>query len=189
VPSTDTYVSVDIEADGRIPGESSLLSLGAVAVDQPGETFYAELKPISERFLPEALAVSGLDRDRLVAEGLDPAEAMARFCAWVGGLGGHPVFVSFSSWDWVFVYYYLIRFAGRSPFGHSSLDLKSYYAGRFGIDFRATAKRRCRFRLKVDSSAVPVKRWHSRLRALACLRERYAALMTRRRSRSVFARP
>jgi DNA polymerase III epsilon subunit-like protein len=142
VASTDTYVSVDIEADGRIPGESSLLSLGAVAVDRPGETFYAELKPISERFLPEALAVSGLDRARLAAEGLDPAEAMARFCAWVGGLGGHPVFVSFSSWDWVFVYYYLVRFAGRSPFGHSSLDLKSYYAGRFGADFRATAKRR-----------------------------------------------
>jgi DNA polymerase III epsilon subunit-like protein len=142
VAAAETYVSVDVEADGRIPGEYSLLSIGAVAVDQPAETFYAELKPISDAFLPEALAVSGLDRDRLRAEGLDPAEAIRRFCAWVDGLGGHPVFVSFSSWDWVFVYYYLIRFAGRSPFGHSSLDLKSFYAGRHDTAFRATAKRR-----------------------------------------------
>ena len=142
MPASETYVSVDVEADGRIPGEASMLSIGAVAVDQPNQTFYAELKPISERLVPEALAVSGLDRERLRVEGLDPAEAMAGFSAWVDGLGGHPVFVSFSSWDWVFVYWYLLRFVGRSPFGHSSLDLKSYYAGRFGADFRATAKRR-----------------------------------------------
>ncbi len=74
---SDLYISVDIEADGPIPGEYSMLSLGAYAVNGPlastigdsdgqlGRTFYVELQPISSGFVPEALTVSGLDRERL----------------------------------------------------------------------------------------------------------------------------
>src|SRR5436190_2161731 len=113
--SADLYISVDIEADGPIPGEYSMLSLGAYAVDGPLEpsagegseppagTFYVELQPISSRFVPEALAVAGLDRERLAREGAPPVQAMADFSAWVGALAGRgrqPVFVSFSTWDW-----------------------------------------------------------------------------------------
>lgn len=137
----ERFVSVDVEADGPIPGPYSMLSLGAVWVQDPRHEFYVELKPISDAFVPEALAVSGLDRDCLLAEGLDPAAGMERFCAWLGDLGGRPVFVSFSTWDWSFVYYYLVRFAGRSPFGHSSLDMKSYYMGRYQSAWRQTTKR------------------------------------------------
>src|SRR5436190_12276591 len=143
--NADLYISVDIEADGPIPGEYSMLSLGACAVDGlsrapevdgpelPAGTFYVELQPISSRFVPEALAVSGLDRERLAREGAPPAKGMADFSGWIGSLAGRdhrPVFVSFSTWDWSFVYYYLIRFTGSSPFGHSSLDIKSFYMGR-----------------------------------------------------------
>ena len=138
----ETYVSVDIEADGPLPGVHSMLSIGAVDVLAPDRTFYAELKPVSETFVPEALAVSGLDRQKLAAEGREPAEAMEDLVRWTKGLGGRPVFVSFSTWDWSFVYYYLIRYSGRSPFGHSSLDIKSYYMGRFGSRWGDTAKRR-----------------------------------------------
>lgn len=74
------YISVDIEADGPIPGPYSMLSFGAAvagvqdadgftAADPEKLTFYRELRPISEEFVPEALAVSGLDRDRLQHEG------------------------------------------------------------------------------------------------------------------------
>lgn len=31
MPQTELYVSVDVEADGRIPGRSSMLSFGAAA--------------------------------------------------------------------------------------------------------------------------------------------------------------
>ena len=85
MPSTpDLYFSVDIEADGPIPGPFSMLSFGLVVagrfdgrqfesrLDRP-DTFYRELKPISRSFVPEALEVSGLDRDRLEREGADPA--------------------------------------------------------------------------------------------------------------------
>ncbi|WP_374222642.1 hypothetical protein [Streptomyces spinoverrucosus] len=80
------YISVDIEADGPIPGPYSMLSLGAAvagrqdadgltAADPEERTFYRELRPISEEFVPEALAVSGLDRERLEREGAEPAAA------------------------------------------------------------------------------------------------------------------
>jgi hypothetical protein len=67
---------------------------------------------------------------------------MERFDAWLEGIEGRPVFCSFSTWDWSFVYWYLIRELGRSPFGHSSLDVKSLIMGRLGLaSFRATGKK------------------------------------------------
>lgn len=136
----EILVSVDIEADGPIPGIYSMLSLGAVRVDGAGSDFYVELRPVSGEYVPEALAVSGLDRQALARTGVEPGEAMRRFKQWLSGLGGRPVFASFSTWDWVFVYYYLVCFGGGSPFGHSSLDMKSFYMGRYGTDWRRTSK-------------------------------------------------
>lgn len=45
-PTKEVFISVDIEASGPIPGEYSLLSIGACMVDNPDESFYAELKPV-----------------------------------------------------------------------------------------------------------------------------------------------
>ena len=52
-----SWIMVDIEADGLIPGDYSMVCFGAVVVE-PGleRTFYGELQPISEKFVPEALA-------------------------------------------------------------------------------------------------------------------------------------
>ncbi|WP_344012249.1 exonuclease [Streptomyces thermospinosisporus] len=151
------YISVDIEADGPIPGPYSMLSLGAAvagvhsadgfAAADPGErTFYRELKPISGEFVPEALAVSGLDRDRLGTEGAEPGRAMSEFTAWVrecaAEAGAQPVMCGYpASYDWTFLYWYLIRFTGASPFGHSGcLDMKTLYAARAGLPLRAVVK-------------------------------------------------
>ena len=142
---SDLYISVDIEADGPIPFLYSMLSLGACIVGQPERGFYVELRPVTDAFVPEALAVPGLDRARLVAEGAAPEAAMRAFCDWVAAAAGadrRPVFVSFSSWDWAYVYAYLIRYAGSSPFGHSSLDIKSFWMGRLGGTWASTTKRR-----------------------------------------------
>lgn len=51
------YVMVDIESDGPIPGEYSMICFGAVIVG-PGleRTFYGQIKPISQNFVPEALS-------------------------------------------------------------------------------------------------------------------------------------
>ena len=55
---------------------------------------------------------------------------------------GKPVFVGYpAAYDFMFVYWYLIRFAGRSPFSYSALDIKSYAAALLGTPFRETSKR------------------------------------------------
>jgi hypothetical protein len=146
MPKREVYFSADVEADGPIPGPYSMVSFGMsacgtfdgqvfAAVDPAEDTFYAELKPISDGYVPEALAVSGLDRDRLAVEGRDPGEAMNAASAWVGAVAGaadaSPVLVAYPlGFDWMFLYWYWMRFAdGGSPFGHSRhLDLKSLYA-------------------------------------------------------------
>ncbi|MGW5427158.1 3'-5' exoribonuclease domain-containing protein [Streptomyces sp. NPDC004059] len=148
-------ISVDIEADGPIPGPYSMLSIGAAVAgtqdadgftpaDPEERTFYRELRPISAEFVPEALAVSGLDRDRLTAHGAEPAVALAEFSAWVGEVSAsaQPVMCGYpASYDWTFLYWYLIRFTGESPFGHSGcLDMKTLYATKAGLPLRAVAK-------------------------------------------------
>ena len=149
------YISLDIEADGPIPGPYSMLSFGAAvagtqdadgftAADPQRQTFYRELRPISEEFVPEALAVSGLDRERLKSEGAEPAVALGEFSDWVREVsaGAQPVMCGYpASYDWKFLYWYLIRFTGASPFGHSGcLDMKTLYATKAGLPLRAVAK-------------------------------------------------
>src|SRR5262245_24228599 len=58
--SAMAYVMVDVEADGPIPGDYSMVSFGAVLVREGLDiTFYGRLRPVSEAWVPEALAVSG----------------------------------------------------------------------------------------------------------------------------------
>ncbi|MFE3787052.1 3'-5' exonuclease [Streptomyces goshikiensis] len=149
------YISVDIEADGPIPGPYSMISFGAsvagrqdgavyTAADPERDTFYRELRPISERYVDAALAVSGLDRDRLLREGAEPAAAMAEFRAWVREVcaGAQPVMCAYpAAFDWMFLYWYLIEFGGDSPFGHSGcLDMKTLYAAKARVPLRAAVK-------------------------------------------------
>ncbi|MEQ7122911.1 exonuclease [Actinopolymorpha sp. B11F2] len=157
----DLYFSADVEADGPIPGPYSMLSFGLAvagtfdgttfrAADPTERTFYAELRPISDDFVPESLAVSGLDRDRLVREGRDPAQAMNAAARWIGevtALAGDatPVLVAFPlSYDWMWMYWYFTSFAAEgSPFGHSwCIDLKTTYAIKAGVGVRMASKSR-----------------------------------------------
>lgn len=152
----DIYISADVETDGPIPGRFSLLSFGLAAVGRydsrrfepwpPGaHTFYRELRPISEQFEDEALAVNGLDRDRLRNSGADPKVAMTEAAEWVRGIsdGHRSVLVAYPvAFDWSFLYWYFESFAeDGSPFGHSScLDIRSQYQALTGTVFDASGK-------------------------------------------------
>ena len=58
-PESMSYVIVDVESDGPIPVEFSMVCFGAVVFDDRlDKTFYGRTPPISDRFVPEALAVS-----------------------------------------------------------------------------------------------------------------------------------
>jgi hypothetical protein len=52
------------------------------------------------------------------------------------------VFVAYpAAYDFLFVYWYLMRFAGESPFSHSALDIKTYAMALMGGDYRASVKK------------------------------------------------
>ncbi len=62
-----------------------------------GGTFYGELRPISDKFETEALAVSGLSREQTLAFP-EPEGGMWRFAAWLGRDGGYLTETSTSYW-------------------------------------------------------------------------------------------
>lgn len=141
----DIYFSADVETDGPIPGEFSMLSFALVyagrfdgeSFERPAgysTTFEATLRPISARFEQAALDVNGLDREELAREGRDPASAMTEAAEWIRAHadGGTPVLVAYPlSFDWTWLYWYFVRFAGGSPFRHSRcFDLKTAIAVR-----------------------------------------------------------
>ena len=68
----EIFISVDVETAGPIPGEYSLLSIGACDVDDETRTFACEIKPINRNADPKALEVSGLSLDALEQSGLAP---------------------------------------------------------------------------------------------------------------------
>ena len=141
----EVYVATDVEADGPIPGPYSMLSLGMAVVGRPELRFYSEMKPISEQFVPKALEVAGLDRDRLLREAPTPEVAMRSAAEWINSLRafGRPVFLAAPAvWDGMFVHWYFIRFTGSSPFGPtgSGVDLRSYWMGKTGCEWGGTAK-------------------------------------------------
>ena len=126
-----SYVMVDVEADGPIPGDYSMISFGAVVVEPNlNRTFYGKLKPISERWIPEALAVSGFSRQETMGFE-DPKTVMERFGAWLNENSvGRPMFIADNNgFDWQFVNWYFHHFTGKNPFGHSSSNLGSLYKG------------------------------------------------------------
>lgn len=122
---------VDVESDGPVPGDYSMICLGAVVVEPTlSRTFYGKLRPISEKWLPEALQVSGFTREETLR--FDPPEAiMAQFENWLAENSDRRLmFISDNNgYDWQFVNWYFHHFLGRNPFGYSSTNLGSLYKG------------------------------------------------------------
>ena len=146
----ELYVSVDVETDGPIPGPHSMLSLGCAVYTEQKElidTFSANLTtlpgatehPDTMRWWktqPKAWAECRRDQE-------DPAEVMMRHVEWLNKLPGTPVFVAYpASFDFMFVYWYLMRFVGESPYSFSALDIKSYAMAVLNSEFNATTKKR-----------------------------------------------
>lgn len=133
-----SYIMVDIESDGPIPGDYSMISFGAVIVDEKlDKTFYGRIKPVSENYLPEALAVSGHSREETLD--FDPPEkVMADFEEWIKeNSKGRPFFISDNNgFDWMFICWYFHHFLQRNPFGHSSQNLGSMYKGLVSDTFQ-----------------------------------------------------
>jgi hypothetical protein len=138
-----TYISIDIESVGDVPGKYSLISLGAAAFDIQGtliDTFSVnvnELKgaiqdPATMRFWAEnkeAYEATLVDRK-------DADEAMEMFTRWFEQFD-LPVFVFYpSKFDALFVYWYLQTFVDRMTFMTTPdmFDTKTLAAALLKVD-------------------------------------------------------
>jgi oligoribonuclease (3'-5' exoribonuclease) len=71
-----------------------------------------------------------------------PETAMVRYVEWLEQLPGKPVFVGYpAGYDFLFVYWYLIRFAKKSPFSFSALDVKTFAMAVLKLPYREVSKR------------------------------------------------
>lgn len=126
-----SFISIDIEADGPVPGDYSMVALGAVVVeDGLTRSFYRTLRPVSERWVEASLKVCGFSREQTLA--FSPPEiVMHAFYEWIAAEGGsEPFFVSDNNgFDWQFINWYFHHYVGENPFGFSSTSLVSLFKG------------------------------------------------------------
>lgn len=145
----EIYISTDVETDGPIPGPHSMLSFGSAAYTADKQlisTFTANLETLDGAAAhpataawwatqPEAWAACRSDLQ-------SPEAAMRAYVVWIKALGGKPVFVAYpAGFDFLFVYWYLMRFVGESPFSHSALDMKTYAMAVLKTGYRDSTKR------------------------------------------------
>ena len=126
-----SLIVVDVEADGPVPHLYSMVSFGAVVVEPSlALSFKGEVRPVSERWLPEALAVSGVTREQHLGFE-EPGPVMERFERWIRESSkGRPVFASDNlAFDWQWINYYFHVYLGRNPFGWSGRRIGDLYCG------------------------------------------------------------
>ena len=145
----EIYISTDVEADGPIPGPHSMLSFGSAA--------YLSDKTLHSTFSANLLTLPGATGDpknmawwqtqpeawaACRENPRDPAVVMPEYVAWLKALPGRPVFVAYpAAYDFLLVYWYMIRFAGESPFSHSALDIMTYAMALLGKEYREIVKK------------------------------------------------
>ena len=150
-----TYISIDVETDGPIPGENSMLSLGAVAF---GET---TLLPIGRLQLnpkrlegakqhPETMqwwAHNQKAYNAATKDPGDPSATMHYFYSWVKAFPNPIAVVYPAAFDFMFVYWYLMKFVGVNPFNEgapSCIDLKTFAMALLGKSYKEASKRHWR---------------------------------------------
>lgn len=137
-----SWIVVDVEADGQVPGINSMVCFGAVIVDEKlDKTFYGKVFPISKQWNPDALAISGFSRIEHCKFD-NPYDVMPEFAEWINKNSiGRPIFVSDNpGFDFAYInYYFHVYNGGVNPFGWSSRRIGDLYCGAKN-DTRATWK-------------------------------------------------
>lgn len=165
-----SYIMVDVEADGPIPGDYSMVCFGAIVVEPSlTKTFYGQTKPISEQWVPEALAISGFSREDTLAFD-DPKTVMQNFADWITEHSpDRPLFISDNNgFDWGYINWYFHHFLGKNPFGFSSTNLGSLYKGLVKDTFKSFKHLR-----KTAHTHHPVDDAKGNAEALLAIKEKY----------------
>src|SRR5258708_1065716 len=149
-----------------------MVSFGAIRVDESlATTFYGQVHPITESWIPEALSVSGISRDEHLRYD-DPPAVMAAFASWLGThSAGKPLFLSSNvAFHWQFINYYFHRFSKANPFGFSGRRIGDLYSGLVKDLFAASDWKKLR---KTKHTHNPVDDVKGNAEALLALAKQY----------------
>lgn len=134
MPPVMSYVTSHIHVDGPIPGPHSLLTVTAAAYTADGDptgTFTTNVRELPGATLhPDALqswrrrAEDWLSTRRGTCP---PAHAMSSLTDWISDLPGEKVFVADPDEpDYLFLRWYVQRFAGQWPFARTIIAAEEY---------------------------------------------------------------
>jgi DNA polymerase III epsilon subunit-like protein len=126
-----SFIVVDVEADGPIPHEYSMIAFAAVLVTpELNKKFEGRLKPISDKWDPGALRACNITREESLTFP-EPNGVMHAFCDWIEEVRNRNVsFISDNpAFDWQFINYYLHKYVGKNPFGFSGRRIGDLYCG------------------------------------------------------------
>jgi hypothetical protein len=126
-----SYFVTDVESDGQIIGKHSIVCFGVVKLTPELDTaFYGQMKPISDQWIPDALAISGFSRKEHNTFP-EPEYVMKTFADWLKKHSvGKPILISDNNgYDASWINYYFHVYYGSNPFGWSSRRIGDLYCG------------------------------------------------------------
>lgn len=142
---------MDVEALGPYPGDYSMNSLGAVAFDEDAQVigaFEVNLLPLQGSTpCPDTMRNFWMKEEEAweycTRNPKEPKAGMQSFAEWVISLPGDlkTGVCMPAAFDYMFIYWYLKKFVGRSPLSFSCLDTKSYVCAMRKKPYRHSAKR------------------------------------------------
>lgn len=149
--NTTMYFSIDIETDGPIPFDYSMLSFGVVAFEADGTvrgTYEANLDRIpGAQQHPDTMKnfwEKNPEAWEYCTSNTRPAkEVMPEFDAWVRDLTvdrRRSAICYPSGFDFTFLFPYLMRYSGSSPFMFSCIDVRSYVSGMRNCEYSKAGK-------------------------------------------------
>ena len=128
-----TIVSIDIEADGPIPEQNSMLALGAVAFTNDGielGEFYRKLYPLADAVQNPMTMTWWQTQSAAWKEATynqEPAlDVMSDYAKWFLSFKYPVMLAAPSGFDFTFVRYYLCKFIGVNWKWHNCIDLRSF---------------------------------------------------------------
>lgn len=153
----EVYFSLDVEADGPIPAQNSMLSLGLAAFTENGPVGLPEPAVFGVNFdllpgaMPDPKTIAwwqgqGDAYARTRVDTKAPAIAMRMATGWVrevsARVGRKPVCVAYpATYDFMWWHWYSQRFLAEDIFGFQAFDLKTAAAVVLGLSFKETSKR------------------------------------------------
>ncbi|MGV8152302.1 MAG: 3'-5' exoribonuclease domain-containing protein [Candidatus Nanoarchaeia archaeon] len=142
----EIYISTDIEANGPIPADYSMLSIGSVAFGDNGNIlgkFYRKLNQLpNSKQHPQTMSFWKKNKEAYIeatSKPENPKKVMNEYADWLEEIKNKykvPLyFLAYpASWDFMFVSWYLIKFVKRysknhficTPFSHEGIDIKTF---------------------------------------------------------------